>query len=64
VSYDIVDMSTINVEIRKQIKIMYNNDISVDEVIEGVQRLKLGKSIGEEARRYTQTGYSSTTFSN
>ena len=39
-SYDIIDMSTINVEIRKQIKIMYNNDISVDEVIEGVQRLK------------------------
>ena len=48
VSYDVDEMNIINTEINKQIKENVAYDISVDEVIEGVQRLKLGKSDGEE----------------
>ena len=48
VSYDVDEMNVINTEINKQIKANVAYDISVDEVIEGVQRLKLGKSDGEE----------------
>ena len=47
-SYDVDEMNVINTEINKQIKENVAYDISVDEVIEGVQRLKLGKSDGEE----------------
>ena len=50
VSYDVDEMNSINTEINKQIKENVAYDISVDEVIEGVQRLKLGKSDGEEGR--------------
>ena len=48
VSYDVDEMNVINTEINKQIKENVAYDITVDEVIEGVQRLKLGKSDGEE----------------
>ena len=48
VSYDVDEMNVINTEINKQIKENVAYNISVDEVIEGVQRLKLGKSDGEE----------------
>ena len=48
VSYDVDEMNVINTEINKQIKENVAYDISVDEVIEGVQRLKRGKSDGEE----------------
>ena len=47
-SYDVDEMNVINTEIHKQIKENAVYDISVDEVIEGVQQLKLGKSDGEE----------------
>ena len=47
-SYDVDEMNVINTEINKQIKENAAYDISVDEVIEGVQQLKLGKSDGEE----------------
>ena len=48
VSYDVDEMNVINTKINKQIKENVAYNISVDEVIEGVQRLKLGKSDGEE----------------
>ena len=48
VSYDVDEMNVINTEINKQIKENVAYDISVDEVIEGVQQLKLGKSDGEK----------------
>ena len=46
-SYDVDEMNSIGAEINRQIKehVVYN--ISVEDVIEGVQRLKLGKSDGE-----------------
>ena len=44
---DIDDMSITNAEIKKQIKNNVACDVSFDEVIEGVQHLKLGKSNGE-----------------
>ena len=47
-SYDVDEMNVINTEINKQIKENAAYDISVDEVIEGVQQLKLGKSDCEE----------------
>ena len=47
-AYGIDEMNVINMEINTQIKENVAYDISVDEVIEGVQRLKLGKSDGEE----------------
>ena len=47
-SYDVDEMNVINTEINKQIKENVAYDMSVDEVIEGVQRLKLGKSDDEE----------------
>ena len=43
VSYDVDEMNVINTEINKQIKENAAYDISVDEVIEGVQQMKLGK---------------------
>ena len=49
VSHDVDEMNVINTEINKQIKENDAYDISVDEVIEGVQQLKLGKSDGEES---------------
>ena len=39
VSYDVDEMNVINTEINKQIKEYIAYDISVDEVMEGVQRL-------------------------
>ena len=51
-SYDVDEINVINTEINKQIKEKVASDISVDEVIEGVQRLKLGKSDGEEGLNY------------
>ena len=47
-SYDVDEMNVINTEINKQIKENVAYNISVDEVTEGVQRLKLVKSDGEE----------------
>ena len=51
-SYDVDEINVINTEINKQIKENVAYDISVDEVIEGVQRLKLGKSDGEEGLNF------------
>ena len=51
-SYDVDEINGINTEINKQIKEKVAYDIAVDEVIEGVQRLKLGKSDGEEGLNY------------
>ena len=48
VSYDVDEMNVINTEINKQINENVAYDISVVEVTEGVQQLKLGKSDGEE----------------
>jgi len=50
---DIDDMSITNAEIKKQIKNNVACDVSFDEVIEGVQHLKLGKSNGEFWPRQT-----------
>ena len=47
VSYDVDEMNVINTEINKQIKENVAYYISVEEVIEDVQRLKLGKSDGD-----------------
>ena len=46
--YDVDEMNIIGAEINRQIKeyVVYN--ISVEDVIEGVQQLKLDKSDGEE----------------
>ena len=47
-SYHVDEMNSIGAEINKQIKEHGVYDISVEDVIEGVQRLKLDKSDGEE----------------
>ena len=47
-SHDVDEMNSIGAEINKQIKEHGVYNISVENVIEGVQRLKLGKSDGEE----------------
>ena len=47
-SYDVDETNVINTENNKKIKENVAYYISVDEVIEGVQRLKLGKLDGEE----------------
>ena len=50
-SYNADEMNSIGAEINKQIRehVVYN--ISVEDVI-GVQRLKLGKLVGEEGLKY------------
>ena len=48
VSYDVDKINSIGAEINRQIKEHVVYDISVEDIIEGVQRLKLGKSDGEE----------------
>ena len=48
VSYDVDKMNNIGVEINRQIK-EHAYIISVEDVIEGVQRLKLGKLDGEDS---------------
>ena len=47
-SYDVDEMKSIRAEINRQIKVHVVYNISVEEIIEGVQRLKLCKSNGEE----------------
>ena len=47
-SYDVDEINSIGAETNKHIKEYGVYDISVEDVVEGVQRLKLGKSDGEE----------------
>ena len=58
-SYDVNKMNRIGAEINRQINNFFLYNITVEEVIEGVQRLELVKSDGEEGLiSYTVREYS------